>query len=111
MVKTHGGSSDIGKRGSNTQSTQSPQSIGANEKGKPIPLQSIPPQQQTEVLVKKPDILFLPSKDDVVPEEEKSRYGDNDLVQYSGNDEGRGMHVPSTGDYSRKNLILTLFRL
>ncbi|GAA0172219.1 hypothetical protein LIER_26084 [Lithospermum erythrorhizon] len=107
MVKTRGGTSGASKKGRGDRDTQPPQLVGVNEKGEPIPLQSIPPQpnQQAKIPAKKPKVLLLLWKDNVALEKPNPEHREQFQTEYSATDEGMGMHVPATGDDSGKNPI------
>ncbi|GAA0155830.1 hypothetical protein LIER_38160 [Lithospermum erythrorhizon] len=116
MVKTRGGTSRTSKKDRGRQDSKFSRPIGVNEKGEPVPLHSIPPSpdQQKEALTKKPEVLLLSWKDNIVSKKQTSKPKVNSQVKHSNIDRGMGMHVRPTDDncvinrhYGRKNKGIT----
>ncbi|GAA0177470.1 hypothetical protein LIER_29699 [Lithospermum erythrorhizon] len=85
-------------KGENVRRASSAPLVGENERGEPIPLQTIPAQQQPEGPPPKPEDLGLPWKDDALKGETSSKPktdDQNENASPTGVNTGKNPNLPS----------------
>ncbi|GAA0164084.1 hypothetical protein LIER_19803 [Lithospermum erythrorhizon] len=105
MVKTRGSTSGTSKKGKTDRDTYQPELFGINERGEPILLQSILPQETEpeETPAKKSPILLLPWKHDVAIDEPNPGLGDQIQPEHSSMSGWERTHVPPIVDDTGKS--------